>query len=139
MWPSGRGSRLSGSSRWPWPGDSREEKARRVALSYRHLVEVLLTTGLKDPQAALAELDAKWLDLQQFWLFADRRPLNVDEWLSASEMAEIVFLPAQVIRMWGVRGHVRVRVLDGLNRYNVGDVVEYEAAQRNRRARKELR
>lgn len=119
--------------RWPWPGDSREEKARRVAIFYRELA------ARYAPPEVLAEVDAKWRGLQQDWLFPTLQPLRLDDWLPASEVAALIHVPANIIRMWGVRKHIRVTRVGALNHYNVGDVVEYEARQRARRASRELK
>lgn len=124
---------MSGNPKWPWPGDSREDKARRVALSYKHFVLQVLRGEILDPLSSLDDLDRRWAELGQNWITEQREPLRFGDWLSATEMGQLLSLPANQIRVWGIRQHIRVDISSGQNRYNVGDVVEHEAKQRAKR------
>jgi len=117
---------------WPWPRDSREDRAKRVALSYRHLVE---TFGRIHPEitAALRELDDQWCRYGAGWVRPTLAPLDLDAWLTEVEMAELFHQEPKTVYAWGRRGNVRVQVIDGRRRYNVGDVVAYQRTRRLRR------
>ena len=110
---------------WPWPSDSREDRARRVALSYRRLMELALDGQIDDPATAFDALDAKWQELGQHWVKPVEEPLNLDDWLSPTRLAVLFSLDARVFRDWARRGQIRVLDIDGQRRYNVGDVVAY--------------
>jgi hypothetical protein len=117
--------------RWPWPTDSREDRARRVALSYRQLVELIISGQLADPGAALRRLDEKWQELAQGWVVPTAAPLDPEAWLSPGELAELFHVDAHSFRNWHQRGHIRRmrRVSPGNCDwiYNVGDVISYYA------------
>jgi hypothetical protein len=112
---------------WPWPGDSREDRAKRVALAYRHRLAEL------DPSAA-AELDEQWAELGAGWVAPAPAPLDLDAWHSAGEMAELLHIDPQYLRDWARRKHIRV-IQDTRKRrlYCVGDVVAYMRKARLRR------
>jgi hypothetical protein len=118
---------------WPWPRDSREDRAKRVALSYRHLVETFARANADTAMAAaLAELDDRWCELGAGWV----RPtgaLDLDAWLTGADMAELFHQEPMTVYAWGRRGNIRVQVVDGIRRYNVGDVVAYQRRRRLRR------
>lgn len=120
---------------WPWPRDSREDRAKRIALSYRHLVEAIVRTEVDDVGGALACLDDRWCELGAGWVRPSTLPLRLDDWLTSSEMAELFHQAPATVREWGRRGNVRVEMIDGARRYNVGDVVAYQRTRRLRRPR----
>lgn len=118
---------------WPWPRDSREDRAKRVALSYRHLVETW-TPGDIDLGVALAALDDRWCDLGAGWVRPIDGPLDLDEWLTDAEMGELFHQAPKTVYAWAHRGRIRFRLCnDGVRRYNVGDVVDYQRSRRLRR------
>lgn len=117
-------------AKWPWPRDSREDRAKRVALSYRHLIEAIVLGDVADPEAALLALDARWTELGAAWVRPTLAPLNLDDWLTGAQMAELFGQEPMTVYAWGRRGNVRVRVISGLRRYNVGDVVAYQQKRR---------
>lgn len=112
---------------WPWPNDSREDRARRVALSYRQLVELIAAGRIEDAGESLTRLDAKWSELGQGWVRPTHAPLDTDAWLAPAELAELLHIDARNICHWARRGHIRPAI-DG--RYNVGDVIRYGARMR---------
>lgn len=118
---------------WPWPTDSPTDRARRVALSYRRLMELTLAGEISDPAAALVKLDTKWQELGQHWLIPSMVPLDLDEWLPAGEMAELFHVDPRAFRDWHRRGHIRMIVNANHQRcYCVGDVVEYARSRTSR-------
>jgi hypothetical protein len=120
---------------WPWCGDTREDRARRVALSYRRLMEMALAGQIDDPAAAFEQLDSKWLELGQHWLKPGQTPLDLDEWMTPADMAELFSIDPHDLRNWAARGHIRA-IIDSSRRhlYCVGDVVEYARQRHVRRS-----
>jgi len=108
--------------RWPWPQDSREDKARRVAQSYRRLAQGLPEQHLVDA------LDHHWIDLGQSWVVPTQSTINPDDWVTADEAAELFSIPAKSVYDWGRRGHVR----KVHSRYNVGDIIRYSQTRGKR-------
>jgi hypothetical protein len=119
--------------KWPWPRDSREDRAKRVALSYRHLVQSIARGERNDVAEALAALDDRWCQLGAGWVRPTLAPLRLDDWLTGAEMAELFSQEARTIRDWGRRGNIRCQTMGGVRRYNVGDVVAYQRDRRLRR------
>lgn len=115
---------------WPWPRDSREDRAKRVALSYRHLAETH-----PDLAAALNALDDRWTEYGAGWVRPTPTPLRLDDWLTATDMANLFHQAPATVREWGRRGNIRTHTADGARRYNVGDVVAYQRTRRLRRTR----
>lgn len=115
-------------TKWPWPGDSREDRARRIALSYRHLAQTL-DAGLT------ALLDATWRERGEGWVLPAHDPLRIDDWLTAPAMAALFHKDAKTIYDWGRRHNIRVMIVNGQRHYCVGDVVAYESSIRARRAK----
>jgi hypothetical protein len=117
---------------WPWSTDTREDKARRVALSYRRLIELALQGQIDDLAIALAALDTKWLELGQGWIKpVGSAPLRLDDWLPPGELSEMFNVDMRAFRDWARRGHIRVMRdpaqygTPGYTRYCVGDIVSY--------------
>lgn len=121
---------------WPWPQDSREDRAKRVALSYRHLAEAAANGAIAvtNMAAALRKLDDQWTVLGAGWVQPIPEPLNLDDWVTAPDMAGLFHVPARTIRDWGVRGNIRVRRDHGATMYNVGDVVDHGRRRRIKRS-----
>jgi hypothetical protein len=111
---------------WPWPGDSREDQAKRVALSYR--ARLLMA----DP-VATADLDGHWTEHGAHWVQPASAPLDLDEWLSPAEMADTLHIEPRCLRDWARRNKIRVLDDRGVRKYCVGDVVEYMRQTRLRR------
>ncbi len=128
---------------WRWPGDSREEKVKRVALSYRSLLEDVIAGKIDNPEQALADRDRFWQDYGQLWVVSSPAPVDTDAWLSATDLvihlAHLVTLNEQQVRQWAYRkrkgkdGIDEDMANDGKPRYNVGDVLTYLKRQRTRR------
>jgi len=109
---------------WPWPADTQLERARRIAASYR-------TALLSVAPDLCAQLDAKAVELGQGWV----KPLetdiaDLDEMLSAEQIAGILFVEPRTVRMWGYRGHIERLDDDGKPRYRLRDVLDYQARTR---------
>lgn len=121
---------------WRYPGDTAEDKAKRVALSYRRALEQL------DPEATAA-LDRQWQDQGVHWTVPSPVPIDADAWMSAadivSHLQHLVSLNEHQVRQMAYRkrkggdGIIETVGADGRPQYNVGDVLEYLKRQRLRR------
>lgn len=119
---------------WPWPGDSREDKAKRIALSYRQLAADIIARKIHDPATALASLDQRWAAHGHHWLNPPGELMDhtgLDEWQTAADLAHFLHrTPADIYR-WARRGKIEQRVgADGSPEYSFPSAFEY---QRNRR------
>lgn len=79
---------------WPWPGDSKLDRACRAARSYRD--------GLQqaDP-AACAELDKQLIgDHGQTWLAPTPLTIDLEDWITIPEAAALVGLSNGAIYKW---------------------------------------
>lgn len=123
--------------RWPWPGDSREDKARRVAISYRELLFEISQGRCADPAGNLHRLDTRWSELGIFWHLPSRPDLltDPDEWMRAPDLAHAIDRTRKDIYNWARRGHIQQRAsADGEPEYLVGSVIEYHRTLRLRRS-----
>lgn len=90
-------------TRWPFPGDTELDKARRIALGYR---EALLTA---DP-ATCAVLDAAAEELRQRWVTGTALlALDPDGWYPAVVIADALCIEPGRVRMWAQRDKVEIR------------------------------
>jgi hypothetical protein len=120
--------------RWPWPGDSPTDAARRIALAYRHkLLEA--AEGKPELAAEVESLDGFWLNLGASWIEPSPDwPMNLDDhWLPAPRLAKEMNVKPKQIRDWGRRGRIKVEMICGERRYNVGDAIEYISRRRKKR------
>lgn len=125
---------------WPWPGDSREDKAKRVARSYRALNLRIAQGRCEDPAGDLHRLDQHWDELGVHWhmpapdLMTDAA--EHDEWWASRDLAHAIDRDRRDIYNWARAGHIRQRTgVDGTPEYNVADVVAYNTKLRERRTR----
>lgn len=107
---------------WPWPGDTALDRARRIANSLLQLL----------PESDRERHVATARQLGETWLGGDLLRWTVDDVVSTADAAGIVHVQASTIRKWhsepgGLRNC-------GRGRYRVGDVLEYAAVKRRRRA-----
>lgn len=125
---------------WPWPGDSREDKAKRVCGTYRGLVQRIAQGRCDDPAGDLHRLDEHWIDLGIYWVRPDRAPLELDEWVDLSTAAHFSDRSEQTIRVWAHRGVIDHRTgRDGTPEYLIESLVRYSISQRNRREQQRAR
>ena len=128
---------------WPWPQDSREDRAKRVARSYRNALEDIArgrhdTNGLP-PDAAgdLYRLDVYWARYGIHW--TTRRAdltLDPDDWMSAPDLAHALDRTRKDIYNWARLGHIQQRTApDGAPEYSVASVINYQRKLIQRRMR----
>jgi hypothetical protein len=120
---------------WDWPGDSREDRAKRVAQSYRELLVQIARGEVSSPIEALFVVDEFWREREQYWLITSTiDPYDDDDWINATDAADYVNSTPKAIRHWAERGHIRRRVSGGNVYYSVADMRAYEAEKRRARA-----
>lgn len=121
---------------WPWPGDSREERAQRIANSYRGLLRDITQGRCPDPAGALHRLDMKWRRYGVFWHMPTAAPeLDPHEWVGTRDAAHYADRAEATIRVWAHRGLVTTRTgPDGSPQYLLGSLMDYAVKQRRRRA-----
>lgn len=122
---------------WPWPEDTREDKAKRVAISYRGLVQRIAQGGCEDPAGDLHRLDQHWIDLDQHWQMPTHIDLFIDaedEWWPARELAHALHRSRKDIYNWARLGHIEQRTgPDGTPEYSVASVTAYNDKLKARR------
>ena len=119
---------------WVWQGDSREDKAKRVAREYRKLVEGIAQGIVQDAGKALVALDQYWQDRGVFWMIPHDAPMDPDKWYSAADLAHLIGRVQRDIYDWARRGHIQQRLTeDGSPEYLLGSAIEYKASLRTRR------
>lgn len=125
-----------GIKAWPWPGDDAEDKAKRIALSYRQLVYDIAQGRIDDPAGELHRLDEHWAQFGHYWPRPGPMPVDDDEWLCAADLAHLIHkTPADVYR-WARRGKIEQRVgPDGAPEYSLASAHAYMLARRQKRAR----
>lgn len=116
------------SERWPWPGDTPLDRARRIARSYRDALHVA-------DHHTCAYLDQRARDLGQGWIVPKPLGWDRDDLLTQDEVADMCDVRLATVRQWRHRGMPTVDTADGL-RYRVADVLDYHAQRRRRRAEK---
>lgn len=115
--------------KWPFPGDTAVDRARRIGRSYRAELYAV------DPERC-AQLDTKARLLGEGWVAPARVTYDVNDLLAAPEAAAILSVEPGTVRQWGARGLVkRHQTVDG-TRYRLGDLIDHQAEQRQRRAQK---
>lgn len=121
---------------WPFPGDSREERAQRIANSYRALLVDITQGRCTDPAGAMHRLDMKWRKYGVFWHMPTVAPEpEPHDWVTTRDAAHYANRAEATIRTWAHRGHITTRVApDGATQYLVRSLMDYAVQQRRRRA-----
>lgn len=121
---------------WPWSGDTREDKAKRIAQSYRQLAVDIINGEIPNPPTALTKLDQRWLEHGAFWAVPSQDPYDPTQWVHAVDAAHYADVEPGTIRKWAERGHIRVdHDHNGAPIYNIGDLRANEVRQRQERER----
>lgn len=112
--------------KWPFPGDSTLDRARRVAESYR------LALLRADPDEC-AHLDAQAINRGQGWIVPQRGGWESNDLLTADELADYCYVKPRTVDAWVSRGLKVTETVDG-RRFRYEDVLEFQATLRIRRA-----
>lgn len=110
---------MTDEPRWPWPGDTATERARRIANSLLALL----------PEQERAVWTARAHAVGETWLDRNLQRWTVDDVVPPREAAGLVHATPAHLRSW-VRMGVLVRTGSG---YRVGDVLDAAAAVHRRR------
>jgi hypothetical protein len=114
------------TDRWPWPAESVLERREHLARIYRDkLMEVA-------PEACL-QLDADAVRFGQGWITPKIAIYEPDDLLTAADVADHAGVQPRTVDLWVGRGLRSIRTPDGL-RFRFGDVLEFQASRRVRRA-----
>lgn len=109
--------------RWPWPKESQIDRARRVAASYRHALQVTAPDVCE-------HLDTAMRDFGQGWIAPGPQPYDDNDLLTAELAADFLYVKTRTIDAYQRRG---LRVTDTVDgpRYRVADLREFSRG-RNR-------
>jgi hypothetical protein len=126
---------------WPWPEDTREGRAQRIAHSYRQLIQDIAQGRCTDPAGDLHRLDQKWANYGIMWHF----PMLPDplsdaaEWMSAPDLSAALNRPRKDIYNWARLGHIEQRTgPDGAPEYLTSSVIDYQRKLTTRRRKRHL-
>lgn len=120
---------------WPWRGDDAEDKAKRIALSYRQLVFDISRGRCADPAGELHRLDEHWAAHGHYWPRPGVIPVDAEEWLCAADLAHLIDKAPTDIYRWARRGKIEQRVsADGCPEYSLASAREYLLQRRHKRA-----
>lgn len=108
--------------RWPWPGDTPTDRARRIANS--------LLVQLAPDQQREAIVAARAVG--ETWLGADLLRFEADDIVTTEQAAQLVHVSPAMIRKWHSRGLLE-RAGDQPGRYRVGAVLGCAAQLRRTR------
>lgn len=118
--------RTTASDKWPHPGDSTLDRARRIAESYR-------TALLRADPNTCARLDANAIRVGQGWVVPQLATLDLDDLVDAYELAAYCYVEASTVDVWVGRGLDFKDTPDG-RRFTVRGYLDFQAEQRRRRA-----
>ncbi|QFG10324.1 excise [Mycobacterium phage DyoEdafos] len=110
--------------KWPWPGDTKDDRYRRIIDHYRTALADI------DLEACLV-VDKKMAEYGQPWV-SDNSIIDVNEMLSAKQLAERFGLSEWNVRDWARRHPERIRkhkAANGRTLFRVGDVLTYHATK----------
>lgn len=111
---------------WPYPGATREDKAKQVALSYRGLAARIAEGRCDNPAGDLYVLDEHWRELGITWHRPQPLPGDPDDWLPAADIAHYIGRTPKDIYNWAHRGHIEQRCsADGSPEYLLQSVLDY--------------
>jgi hypothetical protein len=111
---------------WPFPGDTKAVRDRKVALAYRQRLEEC------NPQAC-ADLDEIMRRYGQQWVIPRPVTTDVDAYISAADAADLAAVSMSALRKARCRGKVGGRQ-DAAGRweYRVGEILAMGARPRTR-------
>lgn len=114
------------ADKWPWPNESPTERREHLARIYRDkLMEVA-------PEECL-RLDADAVRCGQTWITPRKAIYKQDDLLTAELVADDQHVQPRTVDAWVADGMRVLHTPDG-SRYRYGDVLDYLAGRRRRRA-----
>lgn len=112
------------NGRWPWPGDTATDRARRIANSLLGLL----------PADERAQWTARAHALGETWLGEDLITWTPDEVVTTKQAARILHVKPGTIRKWHSLGYLPAK---GRGRYVVADVLDCAAERRRNRQQRQ--
>lgn len=110
---------------WPYPGDSPNARARRVAHAYRATLETYAPL-------ACQQLDNRMRDLGQHWVTPDHITIDPDQWLSPAQAADLMCVETDTIRQMRRRGILTGRKTGHHWQYQTREIEQAFAQPRER-------
>lgn len=122
---------------WPWKGDTAEDRAKRIALSYRQLVFDISQGRCFDPAGDLHRLDAQWAEYGQFWPCPGLVPVDEhDDWYTAADLAHLLSKAPTDIYRWARQGKIQQRTsAEGWPEYSLTSAKAYMQKRRTSNTR----
>lgn len=121
------------TGRWPWPGDTPLDRARRVALSYRHALQ-----GLDGDMCG--DIDQQMENWGELWAVPRVELVDLDEWVTIDVAAQHVGLTAKAVYNWVYSKDLASKMgNDKRLRVNLGEALEMNRNLRNKRIARQCR
>lgn len=107
---------------WPWPQDTALMKARRVAASYRAVLEDVAPDTCH-------QLDERMIEMGINWIVPQTVTWSDDDWLSAEQVADYAGVNLATAYEWRSRGLRSIKTNEGI-RFRFGDLRQWLAGNR---------
>lgn len=120
---------------WPFPGDSALDKARHIARDYRNELHRIAPEHCE-------RMDEQARRLGQGWVAPELVAFDLNDWVTVRQAADYLSVSESTIRKWirpPNQEPPKLAVIvgaDGVQRVRVGQLVEIQRDQRERRARR---
>lgn len=114
---------------WPWPGDTRTDRAQRCARWYREALH-------EHAPAVCRDIDSRLIaEFGQQWLAPTLSTRQLDDYVTVDEAAEHVGLQPSAVYKWIDKDRLDpVRGNDNRIRVRLGDALEVMAENRRKRS-----
>lgn len=117
---------------WPFPGDSELDKRSRIARDYRNELHRFAPEHCE-------RMDKAARDLGQGWVAPELVRFDLNDWITVRQAADYLIVSESTIRKWIKQEPPKLDVIvgaDGVQRVRVGQLMEVQRDQRERRARR---
>lgn len=111
------------SSQWPWPGDTALTRARRIAASYRAVLEDIAPD-------ICHQLDQQMITMGVDWIVPRVVAWSEDDWMSAEQVAQYAGVSLATVYSWRHRGMPSLVTNEGI-RFQHGVVRRWIAGHRD--------
>jgi hypothetical protein len=116
------------TGRWPWPGDTPLDRARRVALSFRNALYEI------NPDAAMA-IDDQVTEWGELWVVPVVETIDLQELVTIDVAAQHVGLTAKAVYEWVYKDWIEAhKGRDKRLRVRLGEAIELNRNLRVKRA-----
>lgn len=111
--------------------EPRADRNKRIAIEAIALLERAATEeGLRVQEWLRHELKSfrnRWTERGVEWVQPQLGAFDLDQWVTAEEMAKHADVQPGTVRRWHYRGHITSTTHNGRLLYNIGEVVTYIA------------